>query len=504
MKTTWPVFGGIGQLFTTARLGVVSIAGLVIVHVVVASALTRDGFLSPDSTGYLALAGNLLSGHGYALPDLEHGARLVHFSGQPPLYSLGIAAVAALLPAGSDYLFWASKLFNLFCATAVLVALAAATRPRGWMAGLLLLMPPFLHLFTYTLSEALFIPLLVGFVIVFDGLRGTAEPTLTRALGAGAMCAGMIMTRYIGTFALVALLLTALTVARRSARRARMLCVAAALGMLALIGLAVWNARQGAVAGVRVASMEPAGDLALGTLRSLLVAANPFVRETGSLKRDALALVTGLFEGVLVWRVWRALRGTRGLRAAGSPLARSFFFVGALYLVCIIALRCTVYFDALGFRLLGPGVFCLYVGLLIYAESAFSGPALAAFRQCWLIAAAAGFVLGSPLYLADNAGPSYTAERTRILRRFEGVPSGSIVAFGNIHLNYLRPDIQAVLPRDPPYAPTPETVAQFLDRLRTSRAVHVVAEIHPASEMLTEDRAAFMQQHAGRELVDVR
>ncbi len=178
--------------------------------------------------------------------------------------------------------------------------------------------------------------------------------------------------------------------------------------------------------------------------------------------------------------------------------------VGAIYLACIIALRFAVRFDALGYRLLGPGVFCLFVALVFYAEHAFPSAALQVFRRWWIAIIVIGFLMGSPLYLLDHARPFYLPECARILRQYESVPPQAIVAFGDMHLRYLRPDLDSVSPLDPPHAMQPETMAAFLERIKSSPAGHVVIEMRPPSEMATEDRAAFMRQHEGERFVVIR
>lgn len=487
-----------------ARIACAVIIALVALHVAIAPLVMRDGFLTPDSTGYLALAQNLLAGRGYTLLELQHTGTYAHFSAQPPLYAAGIAVAGAMLPRTPDGIFAASKIFNVLCAAATMVLLARAMPGRGWRAALLLLAMPFLHLFTFTWSEALFIPLLVGFAVALDRLLADGRPSLVMILCAAACAAALAATRYIGAFALLLPAFAAVRLLSRDFRRAAPLLFVASAGALTVALLAWWNHRAGSVAGLRAATTEPFAVLARETLVNLALAANVMVREGGTWKRIALALATGLIELAALVHVWRAVRREKHAGVITTTLPRTLAMLGALYLACIIPLRFVIHFDALNYRLLGPGVFCLFAALVLRAEVAFGPAALALFRRWTLVITGIGFLTGAPLYLFDNAGPSYASERARILRDHEAVPPGTIVAFGSMHLRYLRPDLDAVVPRDPPYAERAPTMEEFLDVLKKSPASGVVVAVRPPEEMTTADRAEFMRRHAGEGRVRVR
>ncbi len=479
---------------------------LLALHVAVASLVTSDGFLSPDSTGYLALARNMLDGHGYCLMELQHRGGFAHFSTQPPLYAAGIAAVGAILPHNAIAIFAASKIFNVICAAATIWMLARALPKQGWRAGLLLLAMPFLSLFTFTWSEALFIPLMIAFAISFDRLRAGTEPASGTAILAGLISCALIATRYVGIFALLVLAFAAaVAFLCRDKRRGILAASAAMMGGVALASIAMWNRHGGGLAGNRAAAPESLMDSDhAGRPRPSRCdgpdGARTWNVETdrpgaddrrnrsrgGRSRRRGSSAVPDIFSGDDVHS--SPHHGHRGCHLSGvhyrASLRRAIRCarLSASWPRCVLPVRgprvlrrARVSFRCVaGFS---PLVDC------DHRDRFFDGVASLSARQC------AAFL---------------SAGMRRILRQYESVPPQAIVAFGDMHLRYLRPDLDSVSPLDPPHAMQPETMAAFLERIKSSPAGHVVIEMRPPSEMATEDRAAFMRQHEGERFVVIR
>ncbi len=207
-----PALGGVGEAASGAGAQLERRAPLLAALIALVAALatmTSDQIGGFNDDGiYLLTAKALAEGMGYVYPHLPGHPPAIHY---PPVWPLVLAAVWKVAPAFPGNIGW-FKLIN-----PVIVSLAAATavhlgqrlfRLPWWVAlgGVVAatVSVPVLLLTNLLLSEPLFLLLLLPTLLVAERL--VREGGVTRALGAGALLALLVLVRTLGGAVLVATL----------------------------------------------------------------------------------------------------------------------------------------------------------------------------------------------------------------------------------------------------------------------------------------------------------
>jgi hypothetical protein len=205
-----------------------------------------------------------------------------------------------------------------------------------------------------------------------------------------------------------------------------------------------------------------------------------------------------------VFTVLRRSRGSRSFQSAvRDNVAFSFLLIGALYLVSIVSLRWRTQFDEFGrYRLLAPGMLMLLFGILRTIEVRFSCIPVVVSRFLLTLAGLSLLATAYPLHSPNHQTYSETVHAIEI--RYSAVESGAIVAFGNMHLRYLRPDLHIALPMFRPYAEVDEQIDQFLKALDQNRPQYVDASQPPAEvNRYAQSVRMFLKGFKPRQLVRI-
>jgi peptidoglycan/LPS O-acetylase OafA/YrhL/4-amino-4-deoxy-L-arabinose transferase-like glycosyltransferase len=207
----------------------------------VAVVLGQPGLLAAGDAGdYLRHGLSIAAGHGY--PDTVLGAPGTPTGIRPPGYPYLLGGVLAVTGDSET----AGRLFGALLGTLVVLLIGLIAR-RVWgprvgllAAALAAISPPLVFATASFISEALFLPLVLGFVHLVLRARDGERPSLPLAAAAGAVCGLAALTRFIG-IALLALLVVALWQRRAGWRALR----APAAGIVAaLVVMAPWTARN--------------------------------------------------------------------------------------------------------------------------------------------------------------------------------------------------------------------------------------------------------------------
>ncbi|MBC2666162.1 hypothetical protein H7F51_11600 [Novosphingobium flavum] len=466
--------------------------GLVIAALIFARALlTADGYLSPDSMNYLALAANLDRGLGFTVQNEGFfPAHFERFAIWPVGYPLGIS-LAARLSGLSPFL--AAKVLGALMALACTGMVARAGGRTGWVLALPFAFAAALEIFSYSWSEVPFIFFLVCAALLLARIIGERQAnTPPRALFLALCSLGLFLSRYVGAFAVALPGLAALIGAIRRDRRA--VLVNAAL-FLASAGFIALYLRSNAAATGYATGMPriPALDTPWHRLQTLLTAlGDAAILPVGGVWDKLPDFAPRLFTSPAGWLalaqlaafVWlgaiiarRHPRPLRGMRVDG--LALSFLTVGTAYLGAIIALRWTNEFDPYNFRLLGPGTLLVTIGLLRAALVSWPG----ATRQIALLAAtaAACSCLVAVWPLLTRPISRYSATVRAVRQHYRAVPGGAIVVFGSDHLHYLRPDLYLAEPLCEPWFDERESWSRFMAEIDHRRPIFVDMTGHALS-----------------------
>ena len=185
-----------------------------------------DKPLTHDEREYLALGASLAAGRGFVYSDPEPQGTAQQF-GRAPGYPaflalLGLDELATSTPAS------VKAVQSLFGAVAILFVAALARDAAGERAGRIAawvaaVYPPFVWIPAYALSEALYLPVILGGVLLLS-----RADTAVRRIGAGAICGIAILVRP-GTLVFVPLAVLWMLLRRRKAADALAFALAAAV-----------------------------------------------------------------------------------------------------------------------------------------------------------------------------------------------------------------------------------------------------------------------------------
>lgn len=436
----------------------IALSSLVLVRAV----LANDGYLSPDSMNYLALANNLNQGHGLNIANTGRlPAGPAYFATWPVGYPFVIHLVSQLFGLS---LFLASKIGNAIILLLSAVMLAKAFGHNGPVIALTLAFAPCLEIFSYTWSEVPFVFLLLSAAILLAGLivkggeRGAVRPFILAGC-----CLGLFLSRYVGAFAISLIGIAALLAALRRAFAIALLDVI----LLVAVSVLVWLYLRHNVAltgyGTGMPRVPPTDSLSARfamLARALWSEALLPIVEFDPSDRLAWLIALVQFGGLAALAIRVRSHYRHPLRAIRvDDLAIAFFIVASLYLAAIITLRWLNQFDPYNFRLLGPGTLLINVAILRVALVSWP----AATRAITTFTAAMAIVsLGLAItQIALLPGPNYFATVRSVEKRYTDLPAGAIVVFGNAHLRYLRTDLFITSPWCRPWFDSDESWSDF-------------------------------------------
>lgn len=447
------------------------------------SLLTSDGYLSPDSMNYLALAQNLNLGHGFMVQNEGYApAGLEHFAIWPVGYPLAIHLLSQLTGLS---VFMASKLLSALVVTCCTCMVAVAGGRLGGVLALPFAFAANLAIFSFTWSEVTFDFFLVSAAVLLAGIIGGAPKNiLVRSALLAVCCVGLFLSRYVGAFAISLLGVSAAAAMWRRDALAVLVNGLLCLAVVAFIWLYLRHnaALTGYSTGMpRIPPLDSAGHRLVMLVRALagsavlpVVVVDSEFQGIGSRLFDGVTAIAALAE--LVGIAWlarlisdRCRQPLREIRI--DSLALSFLLAGMLYLGAIITLRWFSEFDPYDFRLLGPGL--LLVEIAVLRLALVSWPRASSGIAGFAAAMAAVSFAFAVVPLAARPGAGYLATIKSAQRRYSAIPQGAIVVFGNENLRYLRPDLFIAEPMCRPWYDEVESWPQFLGEIDRRHPVFV-------------------------------
>jgi hypothetical protein len=433
------------------------------------SVLVFHGYITPDSSFYLALAQNLIDGNGYRLLAYPYSFTSkpdVFFSVWPVGYPTLIFLVAKL---SGLSVFLASKVTNIVCLGISLMFLRLMFPDRAHVIALVFLTPSISDIFTYTLSETVFLTAMIAFAYYL--FRYTVRGGTPLLSGVVISCIALFCARYIGAFALGVLAITAVSqeLAGRSTRLAGLALAAAVFVAFISLYLSFNFLQTGYITGMpRISAPESFATIlaeflkaGAGELVPLFPAMLFPLTFSGWLATAVLQVLVGL--GVLRisgvrWRATQSLPAAAIFRAAHfrQILGRQefhLFMTAVVYLASIVAIRFARALDPLDYwRLVAPG--------FVLVEIAALSAAMAWLPKAWegALKRATAAIFGFAMALNAVAIPiggyylwgrlTYPAASASVKALYSNLEPGSTVIFPNWNMNYLRTDLRGAWPRD--------------------------------------------------------
>lgn len=362
-----------------------------------------------DSAFYIEGAENLLQGNGYV--RTSGGGEIKPITHFPPLFSLLLAGVSLT---GLALLDAARLLIILLFGVAILLAgLSVFQLSRSLLfallgAFLLATSDVFLGVYSMALSEALFLPLLLGAFLAL--VRGLERPGLGWLVGAGLLLSLATLTRYAGASLYLTAILTVVLVGRfgqghgwKAIGRQLGALLAGGIPLLLVWGLVSSLAAGAESVGNRLVNWHPPVlSMLFEAAKNLLtwLAPDDLLQRAPIFGRLLSLASLLLLPGLLGWLVWR--RWPRRTSASSTPALAWALALQVLVYLGFLVLSLTL-FDAstpLDARILSPTYLLLLV--LFAGGLGWAWRGLVSRRNRWHWAVAVVALLTASFSLVDG------------------------------------------------------------------------------------------------------
>lgn len=445
-----------------------------------------NGYVSPDSSSYLLLADNLLQGDGFFIPDLltETGKKL--YAHWPVGYGILIALVAKVTSLST---FWASKLLNITLVGFGLLLLKYLFREKAYLYSLFFFSGAMLTIHSYTWSEVPFIFGLLWFVIGLYKFLTTTKRAVFWLVNIGAACLWVFFVRYFGIFALLVLGIFILS-SWFTKNRKKALQLGLVIGSTAPIMLSYLYYNH-ITTGFITGSARPWATESSLTLLKYLVANLVFESNFALHSDDNLLLFLGtavvqllLFLPLLL--LLKKHKNTLSITPLWKDkLVQVLGLTTIIYLGALISLRWVKFFVMFSYRTLTPISFLLFI-LLIYTIHTLKNKSITNYLTIYLLSLSMiAIVINRPLV---ETSITYYQHKNDLFTKYDAIPTNAVIAFGNTHMTYLRPDISVTLPHYLPAQANQESMENFIQRVRTAKAESLYIEV-------VEDLGTFRKYH---------
>jgi len=438
------------------------------------SFFSANGYLSPDSTRYLALAQNLIEGNGFSVSSVSlDGNDREYFA----IWPLGYPVLIAMLAKVSGLsVFISSKIINLIFIALSLWIIRKMFKVDSHVFGCVLLFGAFLQLFSHSWSEVPFIFGLLWLCFSLNGyLNGTLKYSLIHLLFAGVL---IFLSRYIGAFSFVVVGLVALwQLKQRRLANFVHLSLVSLVGFIFVVSYLYNNVLEtGWVTGKqRIPSFETNLQLAVMVVKAF---SQELVVLSGHNKTTFFWMLVIQMSVIAV--VWFNIKPSTILsnnnysvdEKKGRNLQFVLFLVGVTYLVAIVLSRWFTQFDYLNYRLLAPGTLLLLLAMILKIQRSNSVLLYLRVRRIVFLLAFISVIINSlmPLvkYQVESKSLSYQQNILEIEENYKSIPNESIVVFADNHIRYIRTSLILARPNFIPFAKYNEAVESFLLRIKTN------------------------------------
>jgi len=424
-----------------------------------------SGYLSPDSTNYLALAQNLLDGNGFYITSLNQSGK----------------EFFAIWPIGYPSLFWASKVLNIFFIGLILGILKSLFNKNAYLYGLIFLFASFLEIFTYTWSETAFIFGLVWFsASIFNFIK---KPNELFLISVSLLFSSLFLflSRYIGAFSfgIIGLLGIYFGLVKKDKSKFIILIAISLFNLLLMSGYLYHNLLEtGNFTGMpRIPSPETNANL-FSTLFKATVSELIIHQNDTYLRKNLIFLAQYALIGFFTFK-YRGYIFKPRVQESNNKIYLPFVFgiIGVTYLFFIILMRWNTQFDIFNTRLLAPGSFLIFIAVINYIENITTQKYFNIFKILLISASLFSWTLNVPLKIRDQNELTYNKTIENTIKRYSKIKKNSIVVFGSNHLRYLNLNLYDARPNFSPYYAKKESWAEFILRINSENKRNIYLEV---------------------------
>ena len=433
-----------------------------------------EAYLSEDGCNYLGLAQNLLDHGNFEFNSFASDKPKAHFAVWPVGYSLLIAAVAKI---SGVPVYYSAKLVNLLLIVSVMFILYKKFPGESAVYASSLLLYPFVLIFTFTLTEGLFILGMLMLALNIKSLFEEDQVSISRILWLFANVIVLFLSRYIGYFSvfLFAFLLLWFFFTKKYKNAFVLFCTCFLSSAFILGYLYINYTQTGFLTGMpRFATRETFVEFALMVGKGVLEETNLLSIGFGY---SAISIIIFTTTYLVQWctvgaflRDFKLYEFKDRIYGGEVTLFTGLIIAGGFYILFIIINRYFTYFSDLNWRFLFPGSFLIILAIIVYSTTLLSSRLKDQFKKSVITISLMSFCFNNLLFLAkyyrDNGFTieTYPEISERILEVTRNIPAGSVIVFGDRNLLYLRNDLYITSPYYLPFLPQKERWEDFLER----------------------------------------
>ena len=430
-----------------------------------------NGFLTSDSTHFLKLAQSLKNDNGFYVYSWTNSGVKKFFSTWPTGYPLSIFFISKISQLD---VFWSSKLTNIVCVILIIFLIKKYLKVGFSIIGIILLSGNFLNIFSYTSTESLFGLGLVLYILrIYELENFQSKRNFFYVFFAFILA---FTSRYIGAYLLIfnlLLIFQALKKDRTYSKYLTILLISSSVYMF--IYLLMNKISSGYIIYPHAyITYESWQNISLHFIKKIFEEFNLVMASVRFNENLIVSISSSILSLYLVYSLSKYFLKNRSLNSSLKNISNKFLSSGLLYLVTVFLWRSTIWFSPFSYRILFPSTLLIALGLLfkfLSKDNAYSEE----FNKIYLILcviAIFSFSFNIVYKQLSYTETNYNQKVQEITKKYSRIERGSVVIFGERHLDYLRQDIIPIKPYYLPQFSKVETRKEFNKRIKKFKKIY--------------------------------
>jgi len=429
------------------------------------SFVDTNGYLTTDSTHFLKLAKSFTENGSLYVYSWTNSGETTFFSMWPLGYPLLISLISKLTFLD---VFWSSKLLNILSVFAIFLMIYKNT-PFGYsLIGLLFLAGSFINIFSYTLTENLFIVGLISYAYSTHNL--TVQTGKKYILIATLSFIIAFSSRYVGGYLLVFNFFLILKSIKNKEANTRNLIVLLLGSGAYMVGYLCMNEYFTGFLTYPHAyiTYESSTEIILHFIKKVFEELNLVMASVRFNMSPIFSIISSFISAIFVSLVTFYCIKTPIRNEKLNTIAGNFLYMSLFYIAIVLLWRLTIWFSPFSYRILFPASILMMIGfaykVLSRTNINFDG-----IKNIYLALVVIGFLsIGYNVIYKQISfkGKSYTENIEKIRKKYALLKKGSSIIFGERQIDYLRTDLVPLKPYYLPLFAKSESLGDFNKRIK--------------------------------------
>ena len=432
--------------------------------VLINSYVDSNGFLTTDSTHLLKLAQSFSNDGTLYVYSWTNSGEINFFSMWPLGYPLLISLISKITMLD---VFWSSKLTNILSVSFVFYMIYKNT-PSGFsLIGLMLLTGSFINIFSFTLTENLFMVGLIAYsYATHNETIDSSKKNILLSLGSFIIA---FSSRYIGGYLIIFNLFLIIKSFRDKKIVPRNLILLLIGSITYMFGYLYMNKNFSGFLTYPHAyiTFESSSEIIIHFTKKILEELNLVMASVRFKDYPYLSIISSIASLFFIYlsTIFCIKNKAKDIRL--NKLANNFIYLALFYLIIVLLWRLTIWFSPFSYRILFPASILLLIGFG-YKILSRTEVNLKKIKGIFL-----SIIMVSLLSIGYNIiykplsfkGIPYPSNISQIKAKYSSIEKGSAIIFGERHLDYLRIDLIPLKPYYLPLFKETESLSQFNERI---------------------------------------